>query len=342
MTRVFVTGGSGLIGGALLARLRERGDEVTALARSDASAATLRERGAGVARGDMLDEDALAAGMEGSELVYHVAGINTLCPADPAALVDATVRGAGTAVRAAARAGVPRMVLTSSAAALGEAKGTTGSEDTPHRGWYLSAYERAKREGELAAFDAARRAGIDLVAVNPSSVQGPGRAGGTGKILIAYLNGKLRAFVQTQISLIDIRDCVEGHLLAAERGRPGERYVLSGATLSSQEALEIVSGMTGVTDRVRFLPASVASAAAAVAEGGFRLARRTPPVCRAMVRTMLHGHRYDGSRAARELGLEYTPVRDTFARTIEWAIAEGLVKRDLPSRESPGAAAGRP
>jgi dihydroflavonol-4-reductase len=339
----FLTGGSGLIGGALLARLRERGDEVTALARSDASAATLRERGAqAVVRGDMLDEDALAAGMEGCELVFHVAGTNTLCPDDPTKLVLDTVRGAETAVRAAARAGVPRMVLTSSAAALGEAKGTSGSEDSPHRGWYLSAYERAKRESEQAAFDAARRAGLDLVAVNPSSVQGPGRAGGTGRILIAYLNGKLRAFVQTQISLVDIRDCVEGHLLAAERGRAGERYVLSGATLSSQEALEIVSGMTGVTEPVRFLPAPVASVAAAVAERGFRLRRRTPPICREMVRTMLHGHRYDGSRATRELGLEYTPVRETFTRTIEWAIAERLVKRDLPSHESRGATAGRP
>jgi dihydroflavonol-4-reductase len=342
LTRVFLTGGSGLVGGALLARLRERGDEVTALARSDAAAATLRERGAEVARGDVLDEDALAAGMEGCELAYHVAGINTLCPTDPAALFHVNVRGAEAAVRSAARAGVRRVVLTSSAAALGEAKGTVGSEESPHRGWYLSTYERSKREGELAAFDAARRAGIELVAVNPSSVQGPGRSGGTGRILIAYLNGKLRAFVHTQISLVDIRDCVAGHLLAAERGRPGERYVLSGATLSTQEALEIVSGMTGVTDRVRFLPAPVASTAAAAAERGFRLARRTPPVCREMVRTMLHGHRYDGSRAARELGLEYTPVRETFARTIDWAIAEGLVKRPLPSRESPGPPAGRP
>jgi dihydroflavonol-4-reductase len=331
---VFLTGGSGLIGGALLARLRERGDEVTALARSDAAADTLRERGAAaVARGDMLDEDALAAGMTGCELVYHVAGTNTLCPADPAGLVLDTVRGAETAVRAAARAGVRRIVLTSSAAALGEAKGTSGSEDSPHRGWYLSAYERAKRESELAAFDAARRAGVELVAVNPSSVQGPGRAGGTGRILIAYLNGRLRAFVRTQISLVDIRDCIEGHLLAAERGRAGERYVLSGATLSSQEALEIVSGMTGVTERVRFLPAPVA---------GFRLARSTPPVCREMVRTMLHGHRYDGSRATRDLGLDYTPVRETFARTIEWAIAQGLVTRDLPSREFRAPPAGRP
>ena len=191
----------------------------------------------------MLDEDALvAAACAAATLLYHVAGINTMCPTDPAALFHVNVRGAEIAVRAAARAGVARViVLTSSAAALGEAHGTVGSEDSPHRGSYLSVYERTKHEGEVAAFAAARSAGVDLVAVNPSSVQGPGRAGGTGRILIAYLNGQLRAFVDTTISLVDIADCVEAHVLAAERGTPGERYVISGATLTSREALEIVA-----------------------------------------------------------------------------------------------------
>jgi dihydroflavonol-4-reductase len=330
VTGVFVTGASGLVGGALLAALHERGHDVTALARSAEAARTLGDR-ARVVRGDVLDEDALAAGMAGCELAYHVAGINTLCPSDPAALFHVNVRGPEAVVRAAARAGVGRVVHTSSAASLGEAAGTTGSEASPHRGWYLSTYERTKREGELAAFAAARRAGVDLVAVNPSSVQGPGRSGGTGRIMIAYLNGRLRAFVDTRISLVDIRDCVEGHLLAAERGMPGERYVLNSATLTSLEALEIVSGLTGVRERPRILPPRVATAVAAVVEAGFKLARRQPPVCREMIRTMLHGHRYDGSRAARELGLEYTPAPETFRRTIAWAIAAGLVERPLPA-----------
>jgi dihydroflavonol-4-reductase len=331
MPRVFLTGGSGVVGGALLAGLAERGDEIVALARSDEAATTLAAHGAHLVRGDTLDEDALAAGMAGCDVLYHVAGINTLCPDDPAALIHVNVRGAEAAVRAAARAGVRRVVLTSSAAALGEAEGTVGSESSPHRGWFMSTYERSKHEGELAAFAAARRAGIELVSVNPSSVQGPGRASGTGRILIAYLNGRLKAFVDTRISLVDIRDCVEGHLLAAERGTPGERYVLNGATLTSREALEIMSGMTGISDRVRFLPAPVASGAATLIEGVFRLRGRTPPVCREMVRTMLHGHHYDGSRATRELGLTYTPVRETFRRTVDWALGQGLVQRPLPN-----------
>jgi dihydroflavonol-4-reductase len=342
VARAFLTGGSGLVGGAVLEGLVERGGAVVALARSDAAAAAVAARGAEVARGNVLDEDDLTAGMRGCDLVYHVAGVNTHCPDDPAELIHVNVRGAEAAVRAAARAGARRVVLTSSAASLGEEKGTVGTEDSPHRGWYLSDYERSKHEGEVAALAAARREGVELVSVNPSSVQGPGRAGGTGRIMIAFLNGRLRAFVDTQLSLVDVRDCVAGHLLAAERGRPGERYLISGATLGSREALEIVSELTGVTERPRFLPTGAASVAAALAEGGFRLARRHPPVCRAMVRTLLHGHRYDGSRAERELGLRYTPVRETFARIIEWAIAEGLVRRPLPGRRAGDSGAAPP
>jgi dihydroflavonol-4-reductase len=326
MTRVFVTGGSGFVGGALSTRLIERGDDVVALARSEAAEQTLAGRGARVVRGDALDEDAMAAGMQGCELLYHVAGINTMCPTDPASLTHVNVRGAEAAVRAAARAGVPRVVLTSSAASLGEAAGTIGSEDSPHRGRYLSVYERSKREGEIAAFAAARRAGVELVAVNPSSVQGPGRTSGTGRIMIAYLNGRLRAFVDTRISIVDVDDCVEGHVLGAERGRDGARYVLNSASLTTREALEIVAEISGIRHDVRFLPPRVATLAGAVAEAVFRARGRHPPVCREMVRTLLHGHRYDGSLATRELGLVYTSVAETFRRTIEWAAREGLVR----------------
>jgi dihydroflavonol-4-reductase len=171
-------------------------------------------------------------------------------------------------------------------------------------------------------------------------VQGPGRAGGTGRILIAYLNGRLKAFVDTAISLVDVDDTIDGHVLAAERGVPGERYVLCGATMESREALAAVSELTGVTDRVRLLPAPLARATGAALEGAFRLRGRTPPVCREMVRTLLHGHRYDGSRAALELGVRYTPAVETFRRTIAWALEEGLIERPLPAWESRGASPG--
>ena len=162
MARVLLTGGSGFIGGALLGRLLERGDDVVALARSDASAAALAARGAEVARGDVLDEPALAAGMRGCALVYHVAGINTMCPSDPAALFHVNVRGAEAAVRAAGRAGVGRLVLTSSAAALGEAHGTIGRRGLAaprHLPVGLRAHQARRRAGRAGGRADRRRRG---------------------------------------------------------------------------------------------------------------------------------------------------------------------------------------
>jgi dihydroflavonol-4-reductase len=323
--RVFVSGGSGFIGGALCAQLVERGDDVVALARSVAAEEKVTARGAEPLRADALDEDLIAAGMKGCAVAYHVAGVNSHCPSDPNELMRVNVGGAETAVRAAARAGVPRLVLTSSAASVGEAPGTIGNEDTPHRGWYLSLYDRSKHEGEQRAFDAAQRLGIDVVAINPSSVQGPGRASGNGKILIDYLNGKLPVFVDVHISVVDIADTVLGHVLAAERGRPGARYVLNGATVPAREALDVLTAVTGVHQRVRMVPPALARGVAAIAESRGRLRGRTSSMCRARMRTILHGHRYDGSRATRELGLEYTPLAETFRRTIDWAREQGLV-----------------
>ena len=326
MSRVFVTGGSGVIGGALVGRLVERGDDVVALARTDAAAAALLARGAEVVRGDVLDEDALARGMDGCALAFHVAGVNAMCVEDPEAMRRTNVDGAAGAVRAAARAGVPRLVHTTSATTNGEAPGTVGREDTPHRGWYLSTYDRTKTEGERAVLAAAAQTGQDVVCVNPSSVQGPGRAGGTGRFLLAFLDGRLKVFVQTNVSLVDIADCVEGHLLAAERGQAGERYLLNGMTLSITDALELAADVAGVQRSPRLLPRGLATVAAAVVERGFRVARRHPPVCREMVRTLLHGHRYDGSRAERDLGLHYTDPRETVRRTVDWARSAGLLK----------------
>jgi dihydroflavonol-4-reductase len=335
-SRVFVTGGSGLIGRALVGRLVERGADVVAVARSDTADRALTAAGAVVARGDLLDAEALEAAMRGCGTVYNVAGVNTLCPDDREDLFRVNVHGASTVARAAARAGVERLVHTSSAATLGEHGGTVGREDSAHRGWFLSAYEQSKLAGERAVFEAGRGSGLDVVCVNPSSVQGPGRTGGTGRIVLALLDGRLKVFVNTRISLIDIDDCVEGHLLAADRGRPGERYVLSGATLSSDEAFGLIRSISGGNERPRLLPGPLATSLALAVEGAFRLVGRTPPVCREMVRTMLHGHAYDGSKAERELGLRYTPVAETLRRTAAWAVEEGLVRRPLPGLRGPG------
>ena len=161
-------------------------------------------------------------------------------------------------------------------------------------------------------------------------MQGPGRTGGTAKLLLGYLNGTLRSAVDTRLSVVDIADCTRGHLLAEAKGAPGERYVLCGASLTVREGLELLGRITGIDERPRFLPAALALALATGVEALGRVRRRKPAVCREMVRTLLHGHTYDGSRATRELGLVYTPLEETLRRTVAWYVEHGLVQRPPP------------
>jgi dihydroflavonol-4-reductase len=307
-------------------RLVEKGGEVVALARSDESAALLESLGARPARGDVLDRTSVAEAMRGCEVVYHLAGINAFCLADSAPMFRVNVAGSRNVVEAAAAAGVGRLVYTSSAATLGEPAGSVGREDTVHRGWFLSNYERSKFEAERAVFETAERTGLDVVCVNPASVQGPGRTGGTAKLLISFLNGRLRAIVDSRLSLVDVADCTTGHVLAEERGRAGERYVLSGATLTVGEAVALLARVTGRDGRPWRLPGAAASAVSALVEAAARIRGKRAPVCRELVRTLRHGHAYDGSKAERELGVRYTPLEETIRRTILWYEQEGLIR----------------
>ncbi len=325
---VFVTGGSGFLGGAVLRRLLAGGRPVRALARSEAAADVLRGLGAVPVPGDVLEPETLA--LDGCEVVYHAAGANAFCLPDPSPLYAVNVRGTENVLRAAARAGARRVVYTSSAATIGERAGVLAREDTPHRGSYLSHYERSKHEAELRALALADELGLELVCVNPASVQGPGRTRGTARLVIDYVNGRLRAVVDSHVSFVDVDDCTEGHLLAEEHGRPGERYLLCGAAVSLREAVEVVAAVSGVRRPYRPLPPWLALAAARGVAAVARLRGRRAPLCPEMVRTVLHGHAYDGSRAERELGLRYTPFAETVRRTLAWYAENGYVEVPLP------------
>ncbi len=321
---VFVTGGTGFLGRNIIRSLCDRGSEVRALVRSESGEESVAELGAVPVFGDVLDPRSITEALDGCDLVFHVAGVNDPCPSDPAHLYRVNVDGARTVVRCAAEGGVGRVVVTSSAAAIGEPTGVLATEETPHSGSYLSHYARSKKLGENAAFDEGVQRGVDVVAVLPSSVHGPGRADGTAA-LIRYAITVGRPFVvDTTLSLVDIADCTNGHILAARRGAPGRRYLLSGATLSIREALELLSVVTGRRIRPIRVPRGVAGAAAPLADVAGRWLKNAP-LCGDMVRTLIQGHRIDGSLASRELGLVYTPVEETLLRTVTWFEESGFL-----------------
>lgn len=323
--RVFITGASGFLGQAICKRLIEQGRDVGALARSDKAAAVIEGMGARVHRGDIMDEESLDAAMKDYEVVYHVAGVNAFCLQDPSSLYRGNVLGSHNVVAASHKAGVRRIVYTSSAATIGERKGTVGSEASVHRGYWLSHYERSKFEAEAAVFLTAKNSDVEVVSVNPASVQGPGRTSGTARLLIDYANGKLKVALDTTMSLVDVDDCATGHVLAEAHGLPEARYILSGATLRVSEAMALMAEITGIEASPVMLPSIVARAGSYGTELWGLLKRRRAPYCREMVKTLLHGHAYDASLSQRELGLVYSPIEASVSRTIAWYRTQGLV-----------------
>jgi dihydroflavonol-4-reductase len=330
-----ITGASGFVGGAVASEFAAAGYRVRALVRSRAAQAVVGRVGTGspdrpvdvtAVPGDVLEPDSLAEAFAGADLAVHAAGLVAACRRDPSAMLRTNVIGTRNVVDAAARAGVPRVVLTSSAATIGERSGEIGREDTPHRGWFLSAYERSKAEAEASAFALGRDLGVEVVAVNPASVQGPGRIDGTARLLLAAARGRLPFVVRTTLSFVDVADCARGHALAASRGRPGERYLLCGATMTVDEALALVAPVAGRSRRSVTVPARAVAAAAGVIETAFRVARRDPPICREVAAAIEHGRAYDGSKAVRDLGLVYTPPGDTIRRTLAWFRQVGAVR----------------
>lgn len=325
--KVAVTGGSGVVGSALVRHLVENGHEVRALARSPIASDNLVALGAVAVAGDVLDVGSLRSLVDGAEIVYHVAGINEMCSPNPERMWRVNVEGTRAVMTACRFEGVRRLVHTSSAVTIGEKRGELATEESSHRGFFLSEYERSKHEAERVLLNEAD--GLDVVSVNPASVQGPGRSTGTGRILLAAANRRLPLLFDTTISVVDIDDCARGHLLAAERGETGERYLLSGAVVSMRQAMRLLSDAMGVALRPRYVARGVVGAAGGVFDVFGRVTGRNPPFCREAARVMLHGHRYDGSRAERELGLSYTPITETVRRTLDWFDDEGLLVRQL-------------
>jgi dihydroflavonol-4-reductase len=326
---VFLTGATGFIGGALLERLLSDGAEVRALVRGQDAAERVQRLGAVPVEGDLLGTADLAPAMSGCTVVFHAAGLNHFCMPDPKPLFRVNVDGTVRLIEAAARAAIPRVVYTSSAATLGESQGSIGNESSSHRGWFLSAYERSKYLAERKAVGTAGRLGVELICLNPSSVQGPGRASGTARWLISYANGRLRWMIQTRVSLVDIADCAEAHVLAAGRGVPGRRYVISGPTRPISELIDIVGSVTGRRYPVHYLPAAPAVAVASVTGSVFKILGRRPPVCRELMRTLAFGHAYDGRAAAQELGFTYTPIQTSVRRAMHWYSEHGYLQTPL-------------
>ena len=324
-----VTGGNGFVGCHVVRALLRRGDRVRVLIRPGADRAALAALEVELAIGDLRDREAVDRAVAGCDQVYHVAADYRLWVPDPAAMYAANVDGTRNVIEASRRARVERIVHCSTVGALGIPPDGAGTEDTPVSiEKMVGPYKRSKFIAEQVALEAAR-AGVPVVVVNPSTPIGPLdlKPTPTGRIIVDFLNRRMPAYVDTGLNLVDVSDVAQGHLLAAERGRIGEKYILGGENLTLREMLERLARISGLpAPRVR-LPYAVAFGFALGAEAVSRvLTHRAPRASVTEVRMSRKHMFFDSAKARGERGYSPRPVDAALAAAVEFFRKTGLVR----------------
>ncbi len=331
---ILVTGSAGFVGSAVVRALLRRGEQVRAMVRPGRGARVEALRASGelpgveIVEADLLDEATLARAVEGCRVVFHVAADYRLWVPDGRAMFATNVGGSVALARAAAAAGVERVVYTSSVAAIKppEPGASPSDEDTPTREEDLvGIYKRSKYLAEREIFKAARALGLALVAVNPSAPVGPGdaRPTPTGRMILMAARGRIPAFVETGLNVVHVDDVAEGHILACERGNPNERYILGGEDMPLSEILATIAEIAGrPAPRIR-LSHRVVWPVAVLEETWARITGREPMATRdalAMSRKWMY---YSSQRAREKLGYKTRPVRQAFEDALAYWRARG-------------------
>lgn len=323
MPTAFVTGASGFVGANLVRELLGRGWRVRTLLRGDAPSLA----GLDVERvaGDLF-APGLVDAMRGCDAVFHVAATYSLWRRDRATLSRANVEGTRNVLAAARAAGVPRTVHTSSVAAIGVRGDGRPADETyqspPER--LVGAYKRSKYFAELEA-QRAFAAGQDVVIVNPTTPVGPwdAKPTPTGEIVVRFLNRRMPAYVDTGLNVVDVRDVAAGHVLAYERGRAGERYILGNENLTLRALLDRLADLTGLSAPRFRLPRAIPLAYAALGELVLARLGVTPDVALDGVRMAKQRMFYATEKAASELGVPRSPVTTALADAVTWFRGHG-------------------
>ncbi|WP_242343412.1 hopanoid-associated sugar epimerase [Anaeromyxobacter terrae] len=329
--RALVTGATGFVGANVVRLLLERGAEVRVLVRPGSPRTNVDGLPVELALGDLRDRDAVRRAVRGCRRVFHVAADYRFWARDPRELYASNVDGTVHVMDACLAEGVERVVHTSTVGTVGlSALPTPCDETTPlARGQLTSHYKRSKLAGERAALAYVAR-GLAVVVVNPSAPVGAWdvKPTPTGRILVDFARGRLPAFVDTGLNVVHARDVAEGHLLAAERGRVGERYILGHRNMTLAEILAEVGAILGrPAPRVR-LPYLAALAVGALDTAVSRLVTHRPPsVALEAVRMARRRMFFDAAKAVRELGLPQTPVRIAFEDALAWFGERGYLPR---------------
>jgi dihydroflavonol-4-reductase len=329
----FLTGGTGFVGANLARALLDAGWSVRALARPGSDRRNLDGLPLAIVEGDLTDRH-LARKIDGSEAVFHCAAHYSLYRADAADLVRSNVEGTRNVLAAARAAGVKRTVYTSSVAAIGVRHGASADEShqsAPDE--LIGGYKRSKYFAEREAM-AAASAGQDVVVVNPTTPIGPWdrKPTPTGEIFVRFLGGTMWAMVETGLNFADVADVASGHLLAYDKGRSGERYILGGENMPLKALLQRVGAIVGRPAPRVAVPLWLPLAVAWTEETVLARFGRRPTVPIDGVKMSGESMYYDTSKAERQLGYAPTPIDSAIRSAVAWFIDNGYVPRPLSKR----------
>ncbi len=327
--KALVTGASGFVGAAIVRALLGRGWSVRGLLRSSSNRRNLRDLPVDIVFGDLADGASLERALAGCDALFHAAADYRLGALDPHRLYQTNVEGTRAILQAAQRARVERIVYTSSVATIGlPPDGTPGDEATPvGLQDMIGHYKRSKFLAEQVAREWARSE-AHVVIVNPSTPVGPGdvKPTPTGQILVDAARGRTPAYVDTGLNVAHVDDVAEGHLLALERGRPGEHYILGGENLSLRDILTAIAELVGrKPPRIR-LPHSLVLPLAHVAEAYSRVSGRPTRITVEGVRMSRKRMFFSSAKAVRELGYRWRPPRDALADAVRWFAENGYLR----------------
>jgi len=328
--KCFVTGATGFLGSHVARQLHDRGADLRLLVRRTSRTDNITDLPAEHAVGDLRDTESLRKGIAGCEFVFHVAADYRLWAMNGQELYRSNVEGTQNILEVARDSRIRRVVYTSSVATMGFGNnGHVTDENTPvSLASMIGDYKRSKFMAEQLVIEAAR-GGQDVVMVNPTTPIGERdiKPTPTGRIVVDFLKRKFPAYVDAGLNLVDVRDCAEGHLLALDKARPGERYILGGENLTLKQILDKLASVTGIPSPSIRLPYALAYATGVVDTliSG-RILHREPRVTLDSVRMGRKKMFVTSAKAERELGWNPGPVDGALQRAVNWFRANGYVR----------------
>jgi len=328
--RISITGALGFIGTHTVQRLAQDGHELVCLVRRTSSADWLRQMGATVVTGDIMDKDSVRAAMAGCDWAVHLANLYSFWQPDPRLYAAVNIGGTRNVMECALETGISKIIHISTAAVYGKPADCPFTEECPVGPAQFSEYARTKYAGDLIAWELHEKQGLPLVMLYPGVVLGPGDPKFTGLYIQDFMRGKVPAtgFDDSAFTYVHVRDVAEAIAQALENpDNVGEKYLLGGETLSNRQYSKLISEISGAPMPRWHFPGSLIMLAAAILTGAANLLKR-PPVwmMRAdrrwvisldSMRTTREGFRFDGSKAERELRIAYTPIRTAIEEAIQ-------------------------